>query len=210
MKIRKIAFMLVLQYLLVASPNALAGSQQSTLVVPEALNVLTVDNQKNTHKFYSFFSGGDTTLKLEPGVHRIVVEYEVFWDVSTETTDHLQSNPFQITFKVEPGKQYTIKLPSFGLLEEARKYADNPVVKLIDRSSNQPVAANVAYSKADRSLFHFGEPVATTKPTRNSFPVTDSRQATPVTTGNMPLMMLEYWWAQASEQQRKHFIKSIK
>ena len=209
MKICRIALILVLQYLLIASPSAQASSQQSALFVPEALNVLSVDNVKQPHKF-SLFSGGDTTLKLEPGLHRIVMEYEVFWEKSAEETEHLLSNPLQVSFRAEPGKQYFIKLPSLGLLDEARQYADKPVIKIIDRSTNRLVAADVAYSKANRSLFQFNQPTVTTSPARNSLPVASSRQTSRVTTGNMPLKMLEYWWEQASDKQRRHFLKSIK
>jgi uncharacterized protein YccT (UPF0319 family) len=206
MNIRKIVFLLVLQCLLVASTAAQAGAGQATLVVPEALDILKVDNTKYSGKLFSL---GDKTVKLGPGLHRIVVEYEVIWDISTDEHERVWSEPFQIAFVAEAGKQYYIKVPAFTYLKQAQKYADKPEIKIIDRSTNQVVAAQVLYQEEDVNLLKFKQPAGSVvaAPSANA---ASFQQTAPVTTGNMPLQMLEYWWSQASEQQRKHFIESIK
>jgi uncharacterized protein YccT (UPF0319 family) len=217
MKIRRIVHFMILQYLLVASLCVQADAQQATLFIPEELNILSVDNVKHTGKL---FSSDDTTLKLKPGQHRILVEYEVIWDVSSDDHERILSKPFLIIFSAEASRQYAIKLPSFNNVDEVQKYANKPVFSLIDRSTNRPVAIKVVYHAAERGFFgQFNNPVVPARPVQNPAPaaavpakkpVNSQRTGITTTGSNMPLKMLEYWWSQANEQQRKHFIESIK
>jgi len=212
MNIRRIVSILALHFLLLASQAIQAGAQQSTLILPEELNLLSVDDNKYAGKF---FGGNDTRLELAPGLHRVVVEYEIFFDISVDEHQRILSKPFQITFNAEPGKQYSIKLPSFDDVENAEKYASKPVFELIDRSTNQNVAADVVHHEGTRGLFaQFNQQVEFNKPVRHTIPAA----AVPVrrtvtsshTTDDMPATMLKYWWGQASEQQRRNFIKYLK
>ena len=219
MNISRIALLLILQYMLVVNSGVQASTQLATLVIPEALDILSVDKKTYTGKL---FSRGDKTLKLEPGQHEILVEYDIIWDISADDHENIQSKPFQITFSAEPGKQYYIKLPSFKYVEEAQKYAKKPVFELIDRTTNRVVATKVTHHDVYRSIFsnRFSEPVAATKPVHDpvpaasviAVPATNKAASQSVDTNNTnstPVKMLEYWWNQANEQQRKHFLESI-
>jgi len=213
MNIRRIASILVL---LVASMSA----QAATLVVPQELNILNVNNTKYTSKL---FSNDDATLKLEAGQHRIVVEYDVILDVSTDDHVRILSKPFQITFTADAAKQYYIKLPSFDDVDKAQDYAEKPTFKLIDRSTNRLVAAEAIYQQtAEQSLFERFNVLGgrTLKPTQvpssgvyaAAVPVGNGstlHQSAPGTAGDLPLTMLQYWWKNANEQQRKRFISSL-
>lgn len=211
-----ITFLLVLPFLQVASLNAHAA-QPASLVIPEELDIVSVDNVNQSS---TIFSGGDATLKLQPGPHKIVVEYDVIFDIGYDDHEPITSEYFQISFSAAAGKQYYIKIPSFNNVEEARAYANKPVVDLIDRSSNQSVAAEITYREFDGTFSkHYTKPLITSKPepapvnsaAMVSAPAT-STSNTPKSdseaTVDRPLKMLEYWWQQANEQQRKKFIES--
>ena len=62
----------------------------------EALDVVSVDSTRHSSQL---FSGSDTTLKFQTGLHKIVVEYEV-----------VTSEPLQISFSAVAGKPYYIKI----------------------------------------------------------------------------------------------------
>lgn len=216
---RRITLWLVLLFTGMASQ---AGAEQATLVIPEELDVERVDNIKHSS---SFFSGGDTTLKLAPGQHKVVVEYDAIFDVSNDDHERIQSEPFQVTFKVEAGKQYFIKLPSLKSINSARKFANKPVVEIMNRSTNRAVATKVTYREFDGTFSTqsneavvAGKPVTVNKippyvpsPPVVTLPAENTATAQQVeqgATGNMPLKMLEYWWQKANAQQRKRFIES--
>lgn len=207
MNIHRIATILLLQCLLVASPVVHAETQRATLVIPEALNILKVDNQNYTTNITDrLFSTGDKTVQLAPGPHRVIVEYEIIWDISTDEHERVWSEPFQVAFSVQAGRQYVVKVPSFTYLNKAKKYANKPVVEIIDRSSKQVVASKIYYQEDEVDTLTFYDPSAAV-PSAN--PVA-FQQAGPVTAANMPLRMLEYWWNQASEPQRKQFMQSVR
>jgi len=217
MIIRRLVFVLVLLF---AGMSVKAVAQQATLVVPEELNIITVNNTKYTSKL---FSNDDVTLKLEPGEHRIVVEYDVIWDISTDDHVRILSKPFQISFTAEPARQYSIQLPSFDDVDSAQHYAEKPAFKLIDRSTSQVASAEAIYQEtAEQSLFErfnllAGGNVKRPQTTASgsyvaAIPLNNSattKQSATDKKGDLPLAMLQYWWNNATAQQRKHFIGSI-
>jgi hypothetical protein len=209
MKTCRISLLLVLPLLLVVSPGARAATQQVTLVVPEALDVISIDNVKYSA---GLFSSGDTTLKLAPGQHKIVVEYYVIIDISSDDHEAIKSEPFQIAFYAKPGKDYYINIPSTRNVKEARQYAKKPVIVLIDRSTKQHVTNEVTYREFDGTFStQFNAASGTTQQKSGAVTANATPQQSGVNTdSDTPLKMLEYWWQQASAQQRKQFIESRK
>lgn len=203
MNIVRITFLLVYPLFQVISVGAQAA-QPATLVIPEALDIVSVDNNKYSKPL---FSDPVTTLKLEPGQHQIVLEYDMLFEVGHDDHDVITSEPFQITFSTVAGEQYYIKVPVFdeSTLDKARVYARKPVIEIIRRADSQSVAAEITYREFDGtfSTKHTKTSKSNTPKAASTNPSEKTNQAS---SSPEALKMLEYWWQQASEQQRKQFL----
>ena len=203
-----ITFLLVF---LLAGLSIQANAQHARLVIPEALDVVSINKVKHSS---SLFSGGDTKLELMPGQNKIVVEYDMIFDISNDDHERVQSEPFQFMFNVEAGKQYYVKIPSFNSVTSAMKYARKPHLEIVERSTNKTISADITYREFDGTYTsESSKPSATVKSQQAisaSTPEasTSAISQTTTTSNDMPLQMLEFWWQQASAQQRKRFIDS--
>lgn len=202
-----ITFLLVF---LLAGLSTQANAQHAKLVIPEALDVISINKVKHSS---SLFSGGDTKLELMPGQNKIVVEYDMIFDISNDDHERVQSEPFQFRFNVEAGKQYYVKIPSFNSVTSAMKYARKPHLEIVERSTNKTILADITYREFDGTYTNeSSKPSATVKSQQAitaSTPEVSTTAISQTTTSNdMPLQMLEFWWQQASAQQRKRFIES--
>lgn len=196
-----------------------AENEIGTLNIPESFNIIFVDKKKYGASLYS----GDTKMGFLPGSHQLLIMYKEFWETPGDEHDRIESKPISITFNVEAGQQYRITYNGPDNINDARSYAKNPSIDLINTASNTSVAANIEYNVYSRSFFEnlFNEDDATTEksaplPTAEivsptpptptlAAPKASSSTDTAETEDSRALEMLKYWWETASDNQKKAF-----
>ncbi len=155
------------------------------LTVPAEFNLLYIDGEK-----YSSLSDG-ARLELLPGKHQLVIEYDVFWDITSDVYDRVVSQPVMLSFESLPGRRYNLTFKLLKELKNAKAYAKKPDVEIVDLVSRQNVEVAHKYKLTDKGY------VA-------AF-VADNPMVGKNDKGNVP-KMLEYWWQQADYQQQQSFL----
>ncbi len=150
-----------------------------------SFNLLYIDGEK-----YSSLSDG-ARLELLPGKHQLVIEYDVFWDITSDVYDRVVSQPVMLSFESLPGRRYNLTFKLLKELKNAKAYAKKPDVEIVDLVSRQNVEVAHKYKLTDKGY------VA-------AF-VADNPMVGKNDKGNVP-KMLEYWWQQADYQQQQSFL----
>lgn len=157
-------------------------NEVATIIIPEAFNILFIDRTKYGVALYS----GNTNISILPGKHQLIIKYKDFWDVGNQS-ERIESDPISITLDAVAGHRYQVRFATLANIEEARAFAKNPSIEIIDPSTHKNVAANIEYKVYTSSFFNtlFGssnqagenQPDKTQKSEQTSTPA-----ATPTTT----------------------------
>ena len=124
------------------------AAEVATLVIPEAFNILFVDRKKYGPALYS----GDTNIAVLPGKHQIIIKYKDFWDVGSGS-ERVESDPISITINVVAGHKYQVQFAKLATIDDARAFAKNPSIKIIDPSTQEEVTTNIQYKLYSSSFF---------------------------------------------------------
>jgi uncharacterized protein YccT (UPF0319 family) len=188
--------------------EARAESEDALFKLPAAFNLLAVDGAK-----YSRVSIKDgATIKVLPGVHEYLIEYQDFWESNGDDFEKVTSKPIAIRFTAEKGKQYTIDFGKIENVEQSQAFADKPKIAIIDRTNGQSVAAEIKYNRYTGSFLGSLFGPSTSAPSQPAFaPRSQPAPAAPAT--NKPatnrdgkaLEMLKYWWETADKAQQDSF-----
>ena len=195
----------------------------SQLQVPEQFDVLVVNGEE-----FPFTIGLSKTVPLIAGRNVIVLEYDKIFDaVYGDSHDRVKSAPFAVTFSASAGDMLVLHGPEFDTGTEAKRYAKAPTVQ-IRNAAQQSVAvqlvpvkevgdmlvANVAAASAPTPVIAPAI-IPATAPT----PAIASGSAAAAKTVAIPsappagahnaLEQLNYWWQQATPEQRAAFLQSI-
>lgn len=184
----------------ITSFSALAAK----LVVPEEFVVVRLNGEEYSTPFFS----SATELTLSTGQNVLVLKYSELFD--DETEDHhitVKSKPFILLFSV--GNEETLKFsfPKQNSGESAKTYAKSPSVSLIKpNGSSVPIISQSLATYNDtvmkETLIRRQEIV------KQSLNENDKGQFSQ--TGPQSLLMLKFWWKQASEKEQKEFLTYIK
>lgn len=220
-------------FLLVAS-LLLAPAQAAELKVPEPFDVLSVNGAD-----YSAILQTEKTLTLQPGRNVIILEYDQIFDADFgDSHDRIRSAPFALVFDLGTHKELRIVDPKLESGTEARRYASAPKVQLQDQN-HQPVANQLlSVRELDGVLLVNNPTSASTVTTQAASPQTTTAAVAPVSAtasvaatpavsatqtapakpapatdapANAPdaLNMLNFWWQQATPEQRAAFLQNI-
>lgn len=187
--------------------EAKADNEIAVFNIPAAFNLLAIDGAK-----YSRVSIKDgNTIKLLPGIHEYLIEYQDFWDSNGDDTEKVTSKPIAIRFTVQAGNQYTIDFGKIENVEQSQAFADKPKIAIIDLASRQTVSAEIKYN---RYLVGFLGSLFGPSTAAPSQPAAMSSQPAPAApASNKPgtkhdgkaLEMLKYWWETADKTQQDRF-----
>ena len=175
-----------------------SDSEVATFFIPGNYNLLSIDGVK----FPRLALRNDTTVKTLPGSHQFIIEYQNFWDLGGGEFEKITSKPFAVTFTTKAGIQYSIKSAPLESVEQAKNYAEKPIVSIFDSANKQPVSAEFKYNLYGKGLFTtlFGG----TKPEAEVSSAGTVKAKTPNKDGKA-LEMLKYWWETADEKQQGNF-----
>lgn len=167
-----------------------AYAKNIELAVPENIHILSIDGQEQPS---NFFGSRAHTQALSVGEHVLSVRYSQLFDISAEDHDIVKSAPMAIRFVAESGQQYQLTVNPPKRHEAAVKFAKQPDIQLINKSTGASQQAVAIKSYAEASL------VDTISKAFNN---TDTPTPT-LNTNNTQL--LQDIWLRASAQERQAF-----
>jgi uncharacterized protein YccT (UPF0319 family) len=175
-----------------------ADNEIAIFDIPSPYNLLAIDNVK----FKQLALRDGSIIKLLPGSHQFIVEYQDFWDLGGGEHEKVTSKPMAITFTAQAGAQYKIILTQFKNLEKAQDFAENPSVNIINTKDKQPISAEIKYNLYGKGLF--------TTLFSGSKSAPESYESTNKPGKNEALDMLKAWWEEADEDQQDDFRQWLK
>lgn len=141
-------FFVLLSSGLVATATAYA-EEMAKLEVPEIIQILSIDGQEQQG---NFFGSKQHTRSLPVGEHVLSVRYSQLFEINSEDHDILKSKPMAIRFVAEAGKTYQLAANPPKRHEAAKKFAEQPDIKLINKTTGTSQQAIAVKSYAEASL----------------------------------------------------------
>ena len=162
----------------------------------------------------SFFSRVDD-VELAPGTYQVKMKYTDLFEQGYDDHQVVESEPFWVEVTVESGKDYDLVFNRASNAVAAEVFAESPQVSLKAKGSELAMPLSiVSYRAASAPV----QAVATAPVVASSKPAT----AVPVTLPakvpggqaglkNTPsaAAMLEFWWQQASPEERRAFLQKV-
>ncbi|NIZ05690.1 MULTISPECIES: DUF2057 domain-containing protein [unclassified Pseudoalteromonas] len=163
----------------------------------------------------SFFSRVDD-VELAPGTYQVKMKYTDLYEQGYDDHQVVESEPFWVELTVESGKDYDLVFNRANNAVAAEVFAESPQVSLKAKGSELAVPLSiVSYRVASTPVQAVASaPVAATsnKPA-TAKPVTLPAKVPGGQAGlkNMPnaAAMLEFWWQQASPEERRAFLQKV-
>ncbi len=163
----------------------------------------------------SFFSRVDD-VELAPGTYQVKMKYTDLYEQGYDDHQVVESEPFWVELTVESGKDYDLVFNRANNAVAAEVFAESPQVSLKAKGSELAVPLSiVSYRVASTPVQAVASaPVAATsnKPATEK-PVTLPAKVPGGQAGlkNMPnaAAMLEFWWQQASPEERRAFLQKV-
>ncbi len=195
---------------LLMAPNLL---QAAELIIPEQFDVLSVNGAD-----YPFTIGLTKTVQLEPGRNVVVLEYDKIYDaVYGDSHDRIKSAPFGVVLHVNTTDKLRLEGPHFDTGTEARRYAKSPTVTVLNAEQKAVTVQLVPVQQIGDALVTKTESVVKAESAATAAPASTSLASAPATTApttaSKPainaLDMLNYWWQQATPEQRAAFLQGI-
>ncbi len=170
------------------------------VIVPQELEITYINGLQYGKAMFV----KETRIDVLPGNNDIVLEYLIFWDISSDDHEKIVSQPFLLHFNAVAGASYRVSFKQPESLEDARLFAKKPDIQLLDDTGNPVPSAELRYQLSDaRLMASFTESA------------TDNSALSAPTPGLLPaggvsaLDMLKYWWPHADSQQQEEFRRWI-
>lgn len=162
---------------------ALGKNLEATLVLPVEFNLLTLDGRE-VSSFTQGFRNKNLTIQLPAGPHTVVIQYEDVWEVDDENHERITSGKLIIEANLKAKETYHLSFSPLKNLEQAQGFSANPKLSL----NNGQQFFYASHIKKDNPL---------------EFNTKSAQGET-----ELPrLEQLKYWWQQASQYEKKQFIK---
>jgi uncharacterized protein YccT (UPF0319 family) len=160
----------------------LSPQHESTIILPEELDLLEVNGQEISNTNLSFRTG-NMPLTLPSGEHVLVFQYKQIWQIDDENHDVVSSGP--ITFKANLAKTETMmfEFPVIKTYEDAKRFSINPSLTLVSRRQKIPSS----HTQKD-----------------NAFIFDEDTQAKATQYPNLD--QLKFWWKRATYYEQQEFL----
>ncbi|TGE76240.1 DUF2057 domain-containing protein [Pseudoalteromonas sp. KS88] len=181
-----------------------SAASAETVYFPEEIIPLQVDEKVIEH---SFFSRVDE-LELNPGTYSLKLKYSDLYEQGYDEHHVVDSEPFWVSVTIDQGKNYDIVFNRADNAVAAEVFAESPQISLKAKGSSlgMPLQASITAPRAQAA------PTASTnKPAVASMPVSAPISKPAPTTAQSPSAsaMLDFWWQQASPEERKRFLNKV-
>lgn len=211
-----------------------AGVQEARITLPEQLEVLSV-NGAEVKGASGLLTKGDKTLAVAPGRYELLVYYREVWELGSEH-DVLRSDPALFVVDARPSGRYRIDYARPRRYEDAQRLAKAFSGWVVDGGSGARTPSQdsklsfregwVAAFTGDNSLVETStrndgsqvvEPLATAVLAGSG---SDAAPSGADATLHVPsdasrqadaewLPMMKAWWAQASTEERREFLRWV-
>ncbi len=186
----------------------------STLLVDQDFNVISF----NGVSYKSSFVTSDSKIKLNPGVNKIAIEYEVVFD-HDDDFDLIKSDTVLVSFYANRNQNYVLSYLKPANPRAARIFAKNPTISILDQTGKNLKASSYFLGSKSESFIN-----QQTKPSlRGQQPINIISNKNPRSTKKRPAVhsskpdkpmtdvaeKLEFWWSKATPKQREAFLKKI-
>lgn len=169
------------------SPKAVeAGPDQALLIVPEAVDVMQLDN--TSHNYLN--RKGELRLPVNAGPHQLQLRYQQLFDQGSDQQQVVSSSSLNYSVQLQAGQQYRIQIPDLPSAEQAKEFADNPQFKLVSDQQQQNLTPV--------------QPVAV-QPVAAALPVVSPTTTNPQ--DSQALQQLKHWWQQATPAEQEAFFR---
>jgi uncharacterized protein len=167
------------------------------------------------------------TLTLRAGLNLIAIEFEeVYESDDDDDFDIVKSNVFLLRVYLQQNKQYQQRFTKPHNASAAKRYVLNPIFEIIDINNRKlkpirfelsPLASNeksyvIAQTKLRRNatldLSHPGAKSKTKSKTKSLKIAPNQKKNAKLIQSNAS-KMLDYWWHQATPEERKAFLESV-
>lgn len=165
----------------------------------------------------SFFSRVDD-VELAPGTYQVKMKYTDLFEQGYDDHQVVESEPFWVEVTVESGKDYDLVFNRASNAVAAEVFAESPQVSLKAKGSELAMPLSiVSYRAASAPVQAVASaPVSATSTSNKpatAVPVTLPAKVPGGQTGlkNTPsaAAMLEFWWQQASPEERRAFLQKV-
>jgi len=182
-----------------------ADDQLVTLVLPEEIDIVAVNNRKRA---LPLVRGKNYEVKLLPGLNELVLEYDTIWELDSDSHESVTSDVVMISHVMNAGEVYSISVPTFETLSAAKAFAENFKVELTKQSTGEKVVSKPAkYGVVSNVPMSRVLSTVQAGVTGESEVVVHGMEDRAHQTPGLysPLKNLRYWWQEASEQERELF-----
>ncbi len=125
------------------------ATADATVKSTELVQVLSVDGLEQPG---ALFGSRRMALPLSPGEHVISVRYNQLFQLGADDHDIVKSPPVAFRFTAEPGKLYEFRINPPKRYDDARKFAANPDIQLVDTVSGEARSGILIKSLGQASL----------------------------------------------------------
>ncbi|CAM4043813.1 MULTISPECIES: DUF2057 domain-containing protein [Pseudoalteromonas] len=184
-----------------------------TVSFPEEIVPLQVGDKKIEH---SFFSRVDE-VELTPGVYQLKLKYTDLYEQGYDEHQVVDSEPFWVTMTIAADTDYDVVFNRADNAVAAKVFAEAPQVSL--QAKGQSLGTPLSVIPEPNFSSGAAAQVASTKaaPTASTAAIASvtaaqapvSRPAPSVSNAPNAAAMLDFWWQQASAQEKQAFIEKV-
>ncbi|WP_394193907.1 DUF2057 domain-containing protein [Pseudoalteromonas atlantica] len=175
-----------------------------TVSFPEEIIPLQVGEKVIEH---SFFSRVDE-LELNPGTYSLKLKYSDLYEQGYDEHQVIDSEPFWVMATIEQGNDYDIVFNRADNAIAAKVFAESPQISLQAKGASLglPLQTSMTAPRAQ-----VAPTASTNQPAVASAPVSApiSKPAPAKAQAPSAAAMLDFWWQQASPEERRRFINKV-
>jgi len=175
-----------------------------TVSFPEEIIPLQVGEKVIEH---SFFSRVDE-LELNPGTYSLKLKYSDLYEQGYDEHQVIDSEPFWVMATIEQGSDYDIVFNRADNAIAAKVFAESPQISLQAKGASLglPLQTSMTAPRAQ-----VAPTASTNQPAVASAPVSApiSKLAPAKAQAPSAAAMLDFWWQQASPEERRRFINKV-
>ncbi|MCW8878547.1 MAG: DUF2057 domain-containing protein [Kangiellaceae bacterium] len=158
----------------------------------------------------------DRKVSLRKGLNRIVLEFEeVYEGEDNDDFDVVKSGWYLLQIRLDD-KPYVQKITRPADASAAKKYIKNPIFEIVDHSTNtrlnyklSPIASDKLDYAISKSRLRQNDAILISHPATKSASINTHKNSLSVSQSTAS-QMLDYWWQQATPQEREAFLRKVK
>ena len=116
---------------------ALPSSEEGTVVLPEAFEVIELNGQPVSDNRLRFRTG-DLDIKLPSGEHILVFQYKDFWQIDDDNHETVTSGPITFKLNLEKNETLKFKMTAIKTYKEALEFSHKGSLKLVSKRQEIP------------------------------------------------------------------------